>query len=67
MVGRGAAVTRITVLVLALCASVLVLAALGWWWVLTAPARRAQRARVRAVIQAGNAAEHAWAVPTEGR
>ena len=59
--------TRITVLVLALGAAVASSAALGWWWVLTAPARRAQHWRERAVIQVGNTAEHAWAVPTEGR
>lgn len=58
--------TRITVLVLALGIAVASSAALGWWWVLTAPARRAQHWRERAVIQAGDA-ETARAIPTEGR
>ncbi|MCK9496747.1 MAG: hypothetical protein M0R75_14815 [Dehalococcoidia bacterium] len=58
--------TRITVLVLALGAAVAAFAALGWWWVLTAPARRVQR-WVATGTQVGNTAEHAWAVPTEGR
>lgn len=64
MVGGVAAVTRITVLVLALGAAVAAFAALGWWWVLTAPARRVQR-WVATGTQAGDA-EWRWAVPTEG-
>lgn len=63
--GDKTGVTRITVLVLALCAAVTASAALGWWWVLTAPARHAQR-WVATGTQVGDA-ETARAIPTEGR
>ena len=56
--------TRLTVLVLTLCVTAVALNALGWWWVLTAPARRAQR-WVATGTQVGDA-EWRWVLPTEG-